>query len=415
MAGVPLTFIVIIGVTNAINLADGLDGLAGGITLLSFICIGYLGYRCEDMVAAVMAFTASGAIVGFLRFNTYPAVIFMGDAGSQILGFLAITLSLKITQGQNPLSPLVPLLFLGLPILDTLTVMAQRIAAGRSPFYPDKNHLHHRLMRLGLSHSEAVLALYVVQALLISCAYFFRFYSEWILLLIFLAFSGVFLPVLFLANKAGYQIGRSVRVDRLVKGPLREFRESGAFIKICFRLLAISLPLLFFATCLVPADIPRFFAWVTLGLSVLLLVSLLLSRKWLFLALRVCLYLTIPVIIYQTNIGPSPLIGSYLLKLYNLSFLVVIALMFLTLRLSRRAGFQSTPMDYLIIFIALAVPNLPGAQIGAAGMGLAATKIIVLYFSFEVLMGELRGKLTLLGITTLLTLAVVCVRGFMLI
>ena len=136
-----LTLLVIVGVTNAINLSDGLDGLAGGITLLTFICIAYLAFRCENLAIAISAVAAAGAIFGFLRYNTHPAVIFMGDAGSQFLGFLAIVLPVALTQENTPLSPFLPLIILGFPILDTVTVMTERIADGRSPFVADKKPL----------------------------------------------------------------------------------------------------------------------------------------------------------------------------------------------------------------------------------------------------------------------------------
>ena len=153
---IPLTLLVIVGVTNAINLADGLDGLAGGICLLFFSCIGYLAYLEGDTFIGLIALALLGAIFGFLRFNTFPATVFMGDTGSQLLGFSAITLALQLTQGNTALSPVLPLVLLGLPVLDTLTVMTARIAAGRSPFSADKNHFHHNLMSLGLHHNESV-------------------------------------------------------------------------------------------------------------------------------------------------------------------------------------------------------------------------------------------------------------------
>ena len=159
---IPLTLVTIVGVTNAINLSDGLDGLAGGITLLSFCCIGFLAYLMGDTVIALLSVALAGAIFGFLRFNTYPASIFMGDTGSQFLGFSAIIFSLKLTQGETALSPLLPLIILGFPVLDTITVMAQRLQEGRPLFVADKNHLHHRLMRLGLHQSESVLFIYIL-------------------------------------------------------------------------------------------------------------------------------------------------------------------------------------------------------------------------------------------------------------
>jgi UDP-GlcNAc:undecaprenyl-phosphate GlcNAc-1-phosphate transferase len=190
---IPLTLLVIVGVTNAINLADGLDGLAGGICLLSFACIGYLAYRGGNMTLVLLSVATTGVIFGFLRFNTYPATLFMGDAGSQFLGFLAGTLSLSLTQGNTPLSPLLPLILLGFPVLDTLTVMFERISQGRPVFVADKNHFHHKLIRLGLFHTEAVVLIYIIQALLVTAAFVFRFYSEWFLLVLYLIFSAIVL------------------------------------------------------------------------------------------------------------------------------------------------------------------------------------------------------------------------------
>src|SRR4030067_2130068 len=108
----------------------------------------------------------AGAIFGFLRFNTHPATVFMGDTGSQLLGFSAVTLSLHLTQGDTALSPILPLLLLGIPVLDTLLVMILRLARGKSPFSADKNHIHHNLMALGLHHGAAVIVIYACQAIL---------------------------------------------------------------------------------------------------------------------------------------------------------------------------------------------------------------------------------------------------------
>jgi len=171
-----LTLIVIVGVTNAINLSDGLDGLAGGIALLCFSCIAIVAYQSGQYTTALIAATVIGAIFAFLRFNTYPAVIFMGDAGSLLLGFLAVTLALDVSQSSETVSPLFPLLLLGFPILDTIRVMIERIAAGRSPFYADRNHFHHKLMALGFLHTEAVVIIYLLQAFLVAFAYLSRYW-----------------------------------------------------------------------------------------------------------------------------------------------------------------------------------------------------------------------------------------------
>ena len=109
--------------------------------------IALLGYRADDAVVVLAAITLMGSILGFLRYNTYPATVFMGDGGSQFLGFSAGVLAILLTQDDNPmLSSALPLLLLGLPILDTLYVMFQRISQGHSPFHADKNHIHHKLL-----------------------------------------------------------------------------------------------------------------------------------------------------------------------------------------------------------------------------------------------------------------------------
>jgi UDP-GlcNAc:undecaprenyl-phosphate GlcNAc-1-phosphate transferase len=114
-----------------------------------------------------------GSIVGFLRFNTYPAQIFMGDGGSQFLGFSAGVLVVMLTQESNTaLSPALPLLILGLPIVDTAMVMSQRLYERRSPFLPDRNHIHHKLLGLGFHHYEAVFLICVLQTLLVAPRFF---------------------------------------------------------------------------------------------------------------------------------------------------------------------------------------------------------------------------------------------------
>ena len=178
-ASIPLTLLIVVAVTNAINLSDGLDGLAGGISLLTFICIGYLAYANNFQTIEIMSVAMVGAIFGLLRYNTHPAVVFMGDSGSQLLGFFAITISLALTQKSTQLSPVLPLFIIGLPVIDTLWVIIRRITLKKSPFVADKNHLHHKLMHLGLFHSESVISIYILHASMVFIAFIFRSKSDW--------------------------------------------------------------------------------------------------------------------------------------------------------------------------------------------------------------------------------------------
>ena len=187
----PLTLLFIVGVTNAVNLSDGLDGLAAGTMLLSFAFIAAFAVYFGGLEIALVALATIGGLIGFLRFNTHPAIVFMGDSGSQFIGFIAANLSIILTQQLNPVfSPALPILILGLPILDTLSVMIQRLRAGKSPFSADKRHIHHKLMSYGLLHPQAVAIIYIIQSFFLFGAFIFRYSHFGIILSYFLFLTG---------------------------------------------------------------------------------------------------------------------------------------------------------------------------------------------------------------------------------
>ncbi len=154
---IPLTFFCIIGVINAINMIDGLDGLAGGISLLSFLSFAVLSYLNGQIELLALSTGLSGVVLSFLLYNIPPAKLFMGDAGSLSLGFSLAFLSIAITQKEGSLvPPVAALMILALPIVDTVTVMTRRLLMGKSPFYPDKTHIHHRLLDMGRTRKETL-------------------------------------------------------------------------------------------------------------------------------------------------------------------------------------------------------------------------------------------------------------------
>jgi len=408
-----LTLLVIVGVTNAINLSDGLDGLAGGITLLTFVCIGYLAFRSENHAITIIALASADAIFGFLRFNTHPATVFMGDAGSQFLGFIAIVLSIAITQENTPVSPFLPLIILGFPVLDTLTVMTERIANGRSPFVADKNHFHHKLMRLGMYHTEAVFGIYVLQTALVTTAILFRYHSDWLFVLLFIGFAAVISVGFLYAKRTGWRIKRYDVIDRVIKGRLLILKEKRITIRFSYSILRYGLPVLVVVTCFVPETLPAYFSAIALQLIGALSVALLFKPGWMSGVLRLSLYLLVPYMIYFSQVDPSPLFEEITVRrLYILFSGAVIFFAVMTLKFTlRRKGFKATPMDFLILFIALVVPNLPGLGIEGHRLGLMAAQIIVILFSYEVLIGELRNELKGLGLATIVALGVMAVRG----
>src|ERR1700733_7976613 len=204
---VPLTMFFLVGITNAINLADGLDGLAGGTTFLSLCAVAMLAYSGGQFSSAALAVTFAGAVFGFLRSNTFPASGFMGDAGSQLLGFAVGVLSLRATQsGTSAVSATTPVLLLALPILDTLSVMVQRISEGRSPFSADKNHIHHKLLSFGFDHHEAVMVIYLIQADLFLLAYWMRYESDLAILGVVTVFFVASLTIFHRAAHSGWRL-----------------------------------------------------------------------------------------------------------------------------------------------------------------------------------------------------------------
>ncbi len=414
---IPLTLVAIVGVTNAINLADGLDGLAGGLCLLIFCTIGYLAYLEGDIPLGFIALALGGAIFGFLKFNTFPASVFMGDTGSQLLGFSAITLALDLTQGSTALSPVVPLLLMGLPVLDTLFVFTYRVVQGRSPFAADKNHFHHRLMRMGLHHAESVLAIYVLQTVLIVSAYVFRFYPDMVLLTGYLLFSMAVLYLLTRTDRVGWQMRRNGWFDMAVKQPLQRLRDEGIISRYTFRFFEIGLPLLLVFTCIIPLSVPRAFAYV----SPLFAAGIIAAWRWkndqLGTVLRATLYLLIPWAVYLSEMRPAGWMEGAPVRVHNLLFPVFTVFIIVISKFSRRKkGFKSTPMDFLMLFVAVVFPGLPNQNANDYHTGVMAAKIIILYFCYEVMLAELRGgrrgEFNKVALTTLAALAVLTVKGF---
>jgi UDP-GlcNAc:undecaprenyl-phosphate GlcNAc-1-phosphate transferase len=159
----PLTFLWIVGVTNAVNLIDGLDGLAAGVSGIAALTMGIVSLLQGQVVAALAAFILVAAVGGFIPYNFYPARTFMGDGGSNFLGFTLACLAILGTVKSTALIMLfVPIVILGIPILDTFFAIIRRINNHAPILRPDKDHLHHRLMAIGMSHRRSVVIIYII-------------------------------------------------------------------------------------------------------------------------------------------------------------------------------------------------------------------------------------------------------------
>ena len=161
LLSVPLTIFWIVGITNAINLIDGLDGLASGVVSIISLTLFSAALRQGNPVVAILALALAGSGLGFLRYNFYPAKIFMGDTGSNFLGFiLAIITLIGSQKGQVAIGLIIPIIALGLPGIDTFLAIIRRRANGTKVFEADRGHFHHRLLAMEKSQKRVVLTLY---------------------------------------------------------------------------------------------------------------------------------------------------------------------------------------------------------------------------------------------------------------
>jgi len=158
-----ITLFCMVGLINAMNFSDGLDGLAAGSVAIACFFLGMLALVAQNWVGLAVIVALIGGVLGFLKFNSYPARLFMGDSGSMMLGFSIGCLSVILASGGSAgIQPVTLSIVLGIPIVDTVWVMTRRVIQGKSPWYPDKTHLHHRLLALGLPHTLAVTVLYAL-------------------------------------------------------------------------------------------------------------------------------------------------------------------------------------------------------------------------------------------------------------
>jgi UDP-GlcNAc:undecaprenyl-phosphate GlcNAc-1-phosphate transferase len=164
----PVSVFWVVAVTNAINLLDGIDGLVSGVTAVIALSLAVLNVLSGNILIALLTVCLAGACLGFLPYNHSPARIFLGDSGSLTIGIVLASIGILslFKEGRQTASPLltVPLILFGLPLFDTVRVMVQRLARGHSMFKADRNHLHHRLLDMGLNHRQAAWTLYAVAA-----------------------------------------------------------------------------------------------------------------------------------------------------------------------------------------------------------------------------------------------------------
>lgn len=201
---IPFTILWIVGITNAINLIDGLDGLAAGVCCIALITISWMAFSMGDLYVLMIGIIVLGSTFGFLIFNFHPAKIFMGDTGALFLGYMISVLSLLGFKNVTFISLIIPVIILGVPISDTLFAIIRRVVNKKPLSAPDKSHLHHCLLQAGYSHRQTVLLIYAMAAIFGIVAIVFSKMNLWggYILILLLVFSiELFAEIIGLAGK----------------------------------------------------------------------------------------------------------------------------------------------------------------------------------------------------------------------
>ncbi|MBK8909684.1 MAG: undecaprenyl/decaprenyl-phosphate alpha-N-acetylglucosaminyl 1-phosphate transferase [Rhodospirillales bacterium] len=378
----PVTALFLLGVTNAFNLFDGLDGLAGGCAALSLLAVGVLAAQGDGFGYALIAAAVIGGIFGFLRFNTHPANVFMGDAGSQFLGFTVAVLSVLVIGRADPaLNPALPLLLLGVPVVDTLMVMTVRLAEGRSPFSGDRNHVHHKLLDVGCAHYEAVAVVYVIQASMIAAAFVLRYASDLAVVGAFAAFAvAVLAPLVWLRRV------RRRGPPPPPGAPTAERRNLWLRRQTWLAptsVAAVRYGIVGFMICGAFAPLPydQGFGLAVAGVGVLIVAAGLVRPLSSATVTRVAAYgaaVLVGYLLVRWSLVSAPVAWAVALYLTALCAALGVAL-----RVSRRDLFRVTPQDLLVLMFAIAVPNLAGDVLSGQPIVKVALVLIILFYASE--------------------------------
>jgi UDP-GlcNAc:undecaprenyl-phosphate/decaprenyl-phosphate GlcNAc-1-phosphate transferase len=408
---IPLTIFALVGITNAINLSDGLDGLAGGTSLITISIIALLAYDAGGEMVVLISMAVAGSILGFLRHNTHPARLFMGDTGSQFLGFSLGVLVIVLSQSVNSaMSPLIPLFILGLPILDTMAVMGQRIYEKRSPFAPDKNHIHHKLLDIGFDQYEAVFIIYLLQSALVTVAYFMMYESDVILALIYVFISVFVLTSFHYAYISNWKFhSNQVSETSKLRMLIRYLRDNGWLTTVPTLMLKILVPLLLVVSAVLAVEVEQDMLILSMLLLVVLIGALIINAGASGVFEKAVVYIVSVIAIYLLPISNSDL-DSY--NIINWLFVLLVIAFTLRVRFSHEKTFQMTPLDYLVIILVLIIPNLPEVHLEDSGIGEMAVKLIVLFYASEAVIGLKKHNCNLIRLGTFATLSILIIRGF---
>ncbi len=417
--GQPFTLFALVGTINAVNHSDGLDGLAGGESMLSLIAIAFLGYLVDNALVVGIALATMGGILGFLRYNTHPAQVFMGDSGSQVLGFTLGFLAVYLTQVAHPaLSPALPLLLLGLPLADIVAVLFQRIRGGMNWFRATRNHVHHRLLDLGLDHYETVVVIYSIQAALVASAVLLRYQSDYSVAGLYCLSIGGLFTTLVVAESRGWKRRKREGGRSQLAAALARLQGNKQLRAAPLALISVLVPatMLFGATW--AGKVPWDFGAVAALLAVALGVAIARNRAAGSVAVRTVVYVTAVFCVYLTlhypraACEPDGVIAGLPVETLMAAAMAAIAVA-VFIRFAADRKFGTTPTDYLIVFGMLALAAFSNVDSKVHATVRFVMYATILLYGCEVLIERFERRRHPLLWSALAALLVMAVRGLL--
>jgi UDP-GlcNAc:undecaprenyl-phosphate GlcNAc-1-phosphate transferase len=393
----PLGIFFLVATTNMINLSDGLDGLAGGICFLVFCAIGFLAiFQADDLIVALCICTI-GAIAGFLRYNTHPAIVFMGDTGSQFLGFTAGFSIILLTQTNTVYSPAIALYLLGIPIIDTITVIFERIRKRIPVFKADKNHIHHKLLRLGLRHNESVMVIYSLQFGMILIAWTGRYADNAVLLVSFLLITGLSIYFFTLGSRITWVV--QLANDKSKPNPVK---KRGAEYHIFSRKTISELTwyglicILIFFYLISPfllGSIPKAVGFFSLGMIVSLLLLKKFNISYISIILVISFYfLGLYYIFFTEYSQDSILIMSAYRMHYNVLF-CLIGMCYIGHVISGYKTISFSTNDFLLLAVVIFLFFLPKSYAWTIHLRSIAVKSFLLLICIQLIFKKVKTKI----------------------
>jgi UDP-GlcNAc:undecaprenyl-phosphate GlcNAc-1-phosphate transferase len=411
MGGRIFTVIAMVGMINAINHSDGLDGLAGGESLLSLAAMLYLGFQVSDPLVMLVCVSTIGGVFGFLRFNSHPARVFMGDGGSQFLGFALGFLVVYVTQVSNTaLSPALPALLLGLPVVDIIAVLIQRVSGGMNWFRATKNHIHHRLLALGFEHYESVMVIYSVQALLVVSAVLMPYESDQLILAVYLGVTAAVFGSLYYAEKARWRLHVDRKEDAL-SHIMAGFSHNSSLMVVDRGIVKALLVVFMVVGAVSVTRVPKDLAVAGALLFALLLTRMLLGYRAWFLFLRLIIYVSLAFVSYLLSEYPP----DWLVRHPNIEHLfygVLALLVIVAVRYSAEEFFKASPLDFLVVLVVLGLGIMTRNEYVGVHLASLVVHLIILFYGAEVVLKHMVSRWNMFTLSVLFALGILAARGF---